>query len=458
MGDKKIFIILGAVLAVVVVIFVLSFGARGKKACSGEECLKQAGAVTLTMWTPIGDKESYAPMAEQLKEKYDMVLDIIEKDPNTYEDDLVNDIASGKGPDILMMRNDWVPKHYTKLYPMPFSESRYSDSVKDYKALFPPVVGDEMVGGDKDIYGVPISSDPLVMYVNRDILSSTLSRYRKADINIGTDSEDLLRRYPTNWNELQRLVQLVTVKNGNNIETAGAALGTENNIEYAQDILYLMMLQNGTQFTTSDGKSATFHLPQTAQNDSNVYLGTEALKLYTSFANPSSSVYTWNESMPSAMNMFINGKLAVMIDYASRDSYIKQVVPTLGYQIYPLPQVRQTTSPNGFMKYWSYCVNRNSKYGAASWTVINSVFFDEKYVDRYLQSSQRYPIITRNLQAPKNANKIDGQIYKAKSVYKPDWLKYDTYILTMIRDVVRYNQPPQTAIEKAASSITTLLR
>ena len=38
---------------------------------------------------------------------------------DSYEDDLIDRLASGKGPDIFMIRNTWLPKHGAKLTPAP---------------------------------------------------------------------------------------------------------------------------------------------------------------------------------------------------------------------------------------------------------------------------------------------------------------------------------------------------
>ena len=40
-------------------------------------------------------------------------------DSALYESSLVDALAAGNGPDVFVIDNTWVPKHYNKLYPVP---------------------------------------------------------------------------------------------------------------------------------------------------------------------------------------------------------------------------------------------------------------------------------------------------------------------------------------------------
>lgn len=451
MGNKKIlFGVIGGVLFIAVICIAL-FATRTK----GNGSSNNLGPGTVTLWTPLGDESAYAPYVEKFNEQ-DIVLNVVKKNPATYEEDLVNAIASNSGPDIFMIKNDWVPKHYQKISPILYEKSRYSDTVKDFKTMYPTAVANEMVGANGDIFGYPISSDPLVLYYNKGMMDDLKIELGKTDDGIDETTEALLSKAPTTWDDFDKVVKLLTRKNGTAITQAGTALGTSNNINDAQDILYLLMLQNGTNFVSADGKSAIFQLQQRSQRGDDYYPGTAALQFYTSFSNPASDVYSWNESMGNAIDLFSQGKVGMMIGYASRENYIKQMNPNLDYDIAPLPQVRQTSSPSGFMSYWAYTVNRNSKNSTLAWGVI-STLTDQDFRQKYVEATERRPILTEDLDS-KSASTVEGQINLAKTVYKPDVLKYNTYMLKAISDVTHGGQRAQISLENAAKDITGLLQ
>jgi len=146
------------------------------------------------MWTPIGDKAAFAPFEQQLNDDQDVVLNIVEKDPATYEEDLVNAIASGTGPDIYYMRNDWVAKYHGLAKPIPFQTSKYSNTVKDYQKMYPQAVVNEMVDAKKNIYGYPMSADPLVMFINGDLFSTLRAQLIQSSNGIDDATDEAAKK------------------------------------------------------------------------------------------------------------------------------------------------------------------------------------------------------------------------------------------------------------------------
>ena len=451
--NKKLLIGIGAGLFVMIIVIVL-VATKGKKP-SIPGGGSQDGPNSVTLWTPLEDPSVYDPFMEKLNDKK-IKLNIIKKEPTTYKEDLVNAIASGSGPDIFLVKNDWVPQYYGLISPKGYQASSYSDSTKEYKAMYPSSVATEMVGPTGDIFGYPLSSDPLVLYLNKGMLSDLRRQMNASEAGMDSATDELLSKAPLTWDDFKQVVRLTTRKNGTDITQAGAALGTDNNIESAQDILYLMMLQNGTKFISSDGKSAIFQLQQKSQKGTDFFPGSSALDLYTSFANPSSDVYTWNMNMPNAVDYFSSGKLAMMISYASKENYIQQMNPNLDYEVAALPQVRQTLSPNGFMQYYAMTVNRNSKNSNLAWDVV-ALLCDPNNRSKYLSATGRNTIFTEDL-GTKKTNTIDGQIYSAKTVYKPDVVKYNNIFLKTIKDVTQGKLATQSSMENAARDITALLK
>ena len=50
----------------------------------------------------------------------------------SYEHELINALAADKGPDIFMIDNSWLPKHFDKMAPMPIEKL----SINKLKSLF----------------------------------------------------------------------------------------------------------------------------------------------------------------------------------------------------------------------------------------------------------------------------------------------------------------------------------
>ena len=159
------------------------------------------------------------------------------KNYETYEQDLLNALASGQGPDIFSIHNDWLPKFLDKTTPAP--EKTFS--LRDYKTNFVDVVVEDFTHQDK-IYGTALAMDSLGLYYNKDILGS---------VGIATP--------PKTWGELSSQVQRIKKADGRGyFTTSGVAMGNTSNINRAVDILYLLMLQKRVQAYTPDKQRPSF--------------------------------------------------------------------------------------------------------------------------------------------------------------------------------------------------------
>ena len=87
---------------------------------------------------------------------------------SSYENEVVNALASGKGPDFWLISQDMVLKNKDKISPIPFAyypERNFRDDFVDISNLFI----DQKNGG---LTALPFLIDPLVMYWNKDLFSS----------------------------------------------------------------------------------------------------------------------------------------------------------------------------------------------------------------------------------------------------------------------------------------------
>lgn len=450
--DKKLLIGCGAAILIVIVVVILIFAIKPRT--------PNTGSKKITVWTPIDEIDTFEPLIRDfLEQNKGAEVKVVKKGLETYEEDIVNAIAEGKGPDVFLLRNDWMAKHIGKLASMPAKATKKSNPLEDYKKEFLPFVAEENIINDK-IYGLPLSGEPLALFYNSNMYYDAMNRYA-----LSHPSEDLsalqsiMNNGPKSWDEFNQAVKLVTVTKKKGVVVPGAALGTVGNVNNAVDILYLMMLQNGTKFTDTNRQNATFQLQDYTSTGEMTYPGTRALELFSGYAKPGLTRYTWNAAMPNSVQAFTQGKVGMVIDYSSLEKYIKQVNPNLSFNMVPVPQVKGSPTKANYVRYWSMVVNRNSKAQDTAWKFIS--FLDSPTViNKYLGTTQRFSLHSADYQESIGgmmSETVQSQIKTAKTVFKPDAMKYDVAMQEMITAVSERNQSAQLAIQQAAQKITALL-
>ena len=147
------------------------------------------------------------------------------KDPRTFDTTIVEALASGKGPDILLLPDDLVLRHSDKIELIPYS-------------VFPPdtfllnyVQAAEIYMRDKGLAAVPFAIDPMVMYWNRDIFSN-------ASLPIP----------PKYWDELLVMTPKLTKTDPKNFDITQSAVpfGEYANVDNAKSIIATLFLQVGS--------------------------------------------------------------------------------------------------------------------------------------------------------------------------------------------------------------------
>jgi multiple sugar transport system substrate-binding protein len=259
--------------------------------------------VTLTYWGLWEDPKVMQPILDDFHKKYpNITVKYTLQDPKQYRERLLTRIKEGKGPDLYRYHSTWVSELIAReaLLPLPQEVIKTDDFKKVY---YPVMVSDLIKNGA--LYGVPLHIDTLAMFVNTEILEA-----QGASV-------------PKTWDEFLKVSKQLTVPDENgNIKTAGAALGTYDNITHAQDILSLLFLQSQANMITM---SKT--LPQIA----------EVLQFYTSFNR--SEQKTWDSSLEPSYLSFANGNLALFFGYSWDIFAIKAVNKDLKFTVHPVPHL-----------------------------------------------------------------------------------------------------------------------
>ncbi len=332
-----------------------------------------AQKVTLTMWGLFDDPAVWQPIITSYQQANpNVTINYVKKDFATYEQDSFDALAARTGPDIWLIRNDWMPRDYEKLTPAPDAlfATKSTSSVLTYQSKVPSVAYNDSVITGK-IYGVPLSVDSLVLYYNKTLYSAergVLNRSSDPAISSSTD----LQQPPNSWQDVIRYDGLLQQKDGNgDITRAGIALGA-NNVDQSQDILSALMLQTGTQMVAADRKSAAFNLSQTISTGKVTVPGADALTFFRSFSDSKNANYTWPTNFPNSIQAFEQGKVAMMINYGYVQNQLKQDVPNLNFGISALPQIAGSTTATDYSSYWLETVTKASAHSDIAWDFLKS--------------------------------------------------------------------------------------
>jgi len=208
---------------------------------------------------------------------------------------------------------------------------------------------------------------------------------------------------PKYWNrEFQQDVKKMTKQNNKGeIMQSGVALGGSDNIERATDILSVLMMQNGTEML--DRGNVSFNRVPRDLETKGFSPGLDALRFYTDFSNPAKEVYCWNNMLDNSLELFMQGKVAMMFSYSYTLPVIKANAPKLNFAITQLPQIEGNSQGINFANYWVEVVSSkvltdpsNMQKGKnypkdkqeAAWSFLQYITAEEQVKD-YLEKTKR---------------------------------------------------------------------
>jgi len=245
-------------------------------------------------------------------------IDYEEIPEDLFQSRLVEALANGSGPDLFVLDQSNLLRHWDKVLPFSYdviSERAYKDTYIDQAELFLSEDG---------VRALPFSIDPLVLYWNRDIFA-----------------EAGFAKPPEFWDEIFLLAERITERDkANNIERATIAFGEFDNVNHSKDIISALIMQAGGEIVgrLEDGTLYAGLSPEGFTD--RVIPAQTALRFFTEFADPVKSVYSWNRSLPSSLESFSQGKLALYIGYASEVRTIQAKNAHLNFDVAMLPQIR----------------------------------------------------------------------------------------------------------------------
>ncbi len=330
----------------------------------------------------------------------------------TYETDLLNGLATGKGPDVFMIMNPWLARHGNKIIPAPIENA----SAAMVDAIFPTAVTQEMTNSGA-AYALPLYMDTYALIYNKDL-------FDKAGVTLP----------PNNWLALQDLAK----KLGKNSLALG---GSEATIEGASDIVALMMMQDNVPMTNRDGKAQLTG-------------GEGALSFYTKFVNPKGGYYAWDNKLPTAFERFARGTLPVLFGTHAEVVALRKANPALRIGIAPLPQA--PNAPVNLATYAGLSVWVGSAKPTEAWQFINDLTANPENALAYAAAAN-VPPVHRAL-IGQFENDPDVGVFVRQSLTARPWYRLNEGVARaafseMIELVTRGKATPQAAIRATEDSL-----
>lgn len=417
---------------------VMLFSAFGLRSCQSDQTTEVPDPVTLQFWRVFDDRDTFEPIiAEYQRLNPHVTIEYKKFTFLEYENAVVNALASGRGPDIWSIHNTWLPQHGDKLAPAPAEIV----PAQAYRDTFVEVAQKDFIRNDQ-VYAVPLSVDTLALYYNRDLFNSSF-----------------VVDPPQDWTEFRETVEKITRKDEfEEVTLSGAAIGTAVNVNRAQDILSLLMLQNGAQMDSEDLSAATFNQSRIDSTGQEYFPAVDALEYYTDFANPRRAEYTWNTSMANSLDAFIAEETAMMFNYGYQRAILDEKAPKLNYGVSAMPQIEGSPKTTNFATYWGEAVSKQSQNQEEAWKFL--AFLATKEVgDSYFEASKRPPArldIIRDLENDPEFGVFAQQALTATSWAQPDNVSVDAIFSEMIDSVVLGVLESQDAIDQATQKVTSL--
>jgi len=418
--EQTIFLAAGAALVVTLILVFIGVLPGGKR---GEE------KINISVWVLDEDTKIWDPILIRFENSYpDINATLEEIAPGNYENELLNALAAGRGPDVFMFNSKWLIEHGDKIAPAPSNKM----TAETFSGFFPQVAEQDFVSEGR-IYAMPLFVDTLALLYNRDIF----------------DAKGVVFA-PGTWKEFEEAVaKLRTFENGKMGDKAAAIGGTSASVSNAVDLVGLLMLQNGSTIVNESFTRADFGRE-----------GEAGLLQYTKFADPQSPLYTWDDSLGLSNEVFANGEVAMAFAYPSDVREIKDSNPFLDFEVSKMPQLDKS-NPVNFANYWGLAVRSGSSNLSAAWDFTIFASTDKASAENYIIETGHAPAlrfsINNYLDNP-DIGVFAGQALTARSWPQADDDQVDIIFNDMIRNVISDGVTVETAISSARSALTELIR
>lgn len=363
----------------------------------------------------------------------------VEKDPATLPSDLSAAIVTGDAPDLVLASHEELVSLTKFIEPIPLTTLPASTFVNTFIQegnLF-------AVPGGGGYYGIPFLVDPIVLFSNHTILSSSG-----------------IARPPATWEALTGLVPNIAILTPTQQITRGLiALGTYDNVHNARGILSTIFLQTGVPLSAyAPSGNLVANLGERAANGTPP--GQAVVGFYTQFADPSKVSYTWNASLPDSQQEFLAGDLALYLGYASEARFFAQANPNLNFDVTHVPQPATATAKSVYGLVYSFMIPRGAGNAAGAYQAAALLTNSAEQTAAAAATGLAPATLNQLAQPPSDPV---GAVAYAEALYASGWLSpapvdTDSVFSGMIGNVISRRSSIAIALASAGQTLTSLLQ
>lgn len=379
--------------------------------------------------------DSVRPALDEMVSESQAYADVtyFEKNPATFSAELADGLASGSGPDLVLISHESLNAEANKLQLITFDTIPERAFIDTYLPLFDVFLTSE------GTYGIPVAVDPLLLFYNRTQFASA-----------GIVSP------PSSWEALTGLVPSLTRRDDvGAVSRSAIALGDYANVHNARAILSLLLLQAGSPITSETPQGLRSAL--VGDSTFGATPAQSAVRFYTEFADPSKTVYSWNRSLPHSRQAFIAGDASMYLGFASELPFLRAANPNLDFDIARIPQLATATTRVNYGVGYALAIPKQSKNPTGAYSTALAL------------AGKTQLIATNASMAPALRVLIPGGTSKDTSIYYPEalvakaWLSpspsvTDGIFSGMIVNITSGRQDVPEAVHAADQSLNASLR
>lgn len=391
---------------------------------------------TVVLWGTIRSSTISTILQEFNSANPTFIVRYVEKSADTFDQELLEALASGVGPDMFLLPDNLTFHYKNKILPIPYE----SFPVATFKNNF--AGAGEVFLTSSGVLAFPITIDPLVMYYNRSVLDSNGITFP-----------------PTYWDELINMIPILTKKDeANKITKSAVALGQFSNVTHAKDIISALFMQAGNSIIAEKDGSFVSTLGEVGK-----YNLASVLQFYTDFADPLKSVYSWNRSFSNSEDTWSSENLAFYFGFASELKNLINKNPNQNFLSAPIPQIRNSNSKLTSARVTGIAIslfskNRNTAITAAG--LLTSGDFASSLATTLGVAPARRDLLSSR--PPDSSSSVFSSNFYSSALYARSWLDpsstdTDTIFKGMVENVLSNNMTPDSAIKDASSKLDLLL-
>ena len=399
----------------------------------GKKTDQSGGQGTVVLWGTVPNTIMSVLIEEFNNSNPNFIVKYEQKSPDTFDQNLLEALASGTGPDMFLLPDN-LALHYTnKIFTIPYQSIPLATFKSSYASA------GEVFLSSKGIIALPLVIDPLMMYYNRSTLDANSIVYP-----------------PSTWDDLVSLVPTLTKKDdANKIMKSAVAMGHFSNVTNAKDLLAALFMQAGDPIIAErDGAFTSVLGKASGARDLGPFL-----KFYTDFADPLNSVYSWNKSFPSSVDTFSSEDLAFYFGFASELTSLVNKNPNQNFFVAPMPQIKNSNFKLTSAHVTGIAISSSSKNFNTAFVAANLMSggsFASKLANALGVAPAR-----RALLAVKPADAFSPIFYNsalfAKSWLDPSPKDTDIIFNNMVENVLSGNLMATDSIDDASSKLHFLL-